>query len=243
MGLLTVAPARHAELMDDPALPEADHLHALRALATINAFSRTSAVIAAAATRLAVDSRRPIEIVDLACGGGEVTRGCATRLGRLMPSTRIAMTGLDMNDRALARARREAAGGGCTGDVRISFSRRDLVTDGCPPCDLAISSLFLHHLDDRQAGQLLRSMAASCRLGFVISDLIRSRLGLVLAIVGTGVLSTSRVARVDGPLSVRAARTLPEYRDLLDAHGLRSATIQRSWPERVLITWRRRDEG
>lgn len=82
-------------------------------------------------------------------------------------------------------------------------------------------------------------MAAACRLGFVVSDLIRSRLGLVLAVLGTSVLSGSRVARIDGPLSVRAARTRQEYRQLLDAAGLASATIQRTWPERVLITWRR----
>lgn len=242
MGLLSVAPARHAELMDDPALPAADHLHALQALATINAFSRTAAVIAAAAARIAAGYSRPLEIVDLACGGGEVTRGCASQLARLLPKTRISMTGLDASTRALERARSEAVRRGGSRDVELAFCQRDLVADGCPPCDIAISSLFLHHLDDVQAGRLLESMAASCRLGFVISDLIRSRLGLVLAVVGTGVLSRSRVARVDGPLSVRAARTRREYRDLLDARGLRSATLGRSWPERMLITWRRQDE-
>lgn len=242
MGLLSVAPARHAELMDDPALPAADHLHALRALATINAFSRTAAVIAAAATRLAVGNGRPIEVVDLACGGGEVTRGCANHLARLMPRARITMLGLDMSERALERARTKATPNSCGSDVEIEFCERDLVTHGCPPCDIAISSLFLHHLDDHEAGRLLQSMAASCRLGFVISDLIRSRLGLVLAVVGTSVLSTSRVARVDGPLSVRAARTRREYRDLLDDNGLRSATIRRSWPERVLMTWQRDEQ-
>ena len=76
-------------------------------------------------------------------------------------------------------------------------------------------------------------------MGFVVSDLIRSQLGLALALLGTSVLSRSRVARIDGPLSVRAARTPEEYRQLLDAAGLAAATIRRTWPERVLITWRR----
>ena len=34
--------SRQPELMDDPALPAAEHVHALRALARINAFSFTA---------------------------------------------------------------------------------------------------------------------------------------------------------------------------------------------------------
>jgi hypothetical protein len=46
------------------------------------------------------------------------------------------------------------------------------------------------------------------------------------------------VARVDGPRSVRAARTPAEYRALLESVGLRGATVRRVWPERVSIVWR-----
>jgi hypothetical protein len=72
----------------------------------------------------------------------------------------------------------------------------------------------------------------------VVSDLVRSRTGLVLAILGTTFLARSRVARVDGPLSVRAARTPAEYRALADRAGLAQAVIHRTWPERVLVEWR-----
>lgn len=242
MGLLSVAAVRHPELMDDPGLPEKDHLHALRALATINAVSRTAASLAEAVAPLVpAGHSSPIEIVDLACGGGDVTRDCARRLSRLLIDHTIHMTGIDMSPRALARAeadlgRDQAVAQGAT--CRVAFAARDLSANGCPPCDIAISSLFLHHLDDDTALALLRSLRAACRIGFVISDLLRSRLGLILAVLGTGVLSTSRVARVDGPMSVRAARTRDEYRRLLDAAGLPDATIHRTWPERVIITWR-----
>ena len=121
----------------------------------------------------------------------------------------------------------------------VSFAVRDVVADGCPACDIAICSLFLHHLDDAAAVRVLTAMAAAARVGLIVSDLVRSRTGLVLARLGTLVLSGSRVARVDGPLSVRAARTPAEYRRLLDHAGLRSATVRRIWPERVLIAWAR----
>ena len=91
--------------------------------------------------------------------------------------------------------------------------------------------------------RVLEALAAAARLGVVVSDLLRSRAGLVLAMVGTTVLSSSRVARVDGPLSVRAARTLSEYRNLFDRAGLHGAVIRRAWPERAVITWRREPRG
>ena len=57
MSLWTVAPSRQAELMDDPSLATADHLHALSALARINAFSGTAAQLAAAIRRLTADTQ------------------------------------------------------------------------------------------------------------------------------------------------------------------------------------------
>ncbi len=246
MGLLSLEHVRQAELMDDPGLPEAEHLHALDALATINAVSRTAAQIAAAAAAIVPRDTaglvQPVQVVDLACGGGDVTLACGRRLAGLLGGREVVMAGVDFSRRGLDRAaaRIQAARASVAGlPLRFTFVARDLVASGCVPCDIAISSLFLHHLDDEPAARVLRSMADACRLGFVVSDLIRSRLGLVLAVLGTSVLSGSRVARIDGPLSVRAARTRQEYRQLLDAAGLASATIQRTWPERVLITWRR----
>lgn len=243
MGLMSVTAVRHPELMDDPGLPAADHLHALRALGTINAVSRTAAQLAAAIGPLVPrDHPGPIQVVDLACGGGDVTRDCGRRLATAAGGRHIHLTGIDMSPRALERARHDLAHDRSLAGpaaCRITFTTRDLVADGCPPCDIAMSSLFLHHLDDDTATALLRSLKAECRIGFVISDLLRSRLGLVLAILGTSLLSTSRVARVDGPMSVRAARTRGEYRRLLDAAGLTNATIHHTWPERVMITWRR----
>jgi 2-polyprenyl-3-methyl-5-hydroxy-6-metoxy-1,4-benzoquinol methylase len=230
--------------MDDPALSEAEHLHALSALGRINAFSGTASHLAAAIGRLAGAapvSGRPLELVDVACGGGDVTVSLARRLnGRLASGAEpdVSIVGLDMSGRAVMRARAHAAAAGI-GSVR--FAVRDVVAEGCPACDIAISSLFLHHLDDDLAIDVLRSLAAAARIGVIVSDLLRSRLGLVLATLGTGVLSTSRVARIDGPLSVRAARTRSEYAALLDAAGLPGASIRRVWPERALISWRRAD--
>lgn len=237
MSLWSVAPVRTPELMDDPAILAADHLDALDALATINALSRTAASVAAAVRRLALpapDRATPLHVVDLACGGGDVTLGLAQRLG-----AGYRITGLDVSDRAVARARRLAASCGLTA---ATFEVRDVVAEGCPPCDVVVTSLFLHHLDDPTAAVVLDAMRGAARHGLVVSDLLRSRGGLWLAVLGTRLLTTSRIARIDGPLSVRAARTLAEHRVLCAEAGLEAARVSRIWPERVLIEWRRSQE-
>lgn len=226
--------SREPELMDDPGIAAADHLAALGALARINAISGTAARLAAGIRSLLprTAGSRPLLVVDLACGGGDVTVALARRLARSGVPARV--VGLDASPRALERARALA-----TGDGSVAFEVRDLLAEGCPECDVAVSSLFLHHLADDDARALLAGMARAARLGLVVSDLVRSRLGLGLALAGTRLLSSSRVARVDGPLSVRAARTPGEYRALAAAAGLGTARVRRVWPERVILSWRR----
>lgn len=231
--------SREPELMDDPALAEGEHLHALSALARINAISLTAARLAEAVHGMlpTAGDPMPLTVVDVACGGGDVTIGLARRLRRAAGGRRLRLVGIDISPRALTRSAQAAARRGV--DAVFEFGVHDVLADGCPPCDVAVSSLFLHHLDHDDAVRVLRSMASAARLGIVVSDLVRSRIGLGLAVVGITLLSSSRIARVDGPLSVRAARTPSEYRRLCDEAGLGTATIRRVWPERVVIAWRR----
>jgi len=224
--------------MDDPALPEGEHVAALVALSRINAVSRTAARLASDIIPLLrgiPSGPGPVVLADLACGGGDVTLELARRIrGFRCGREAVRVTGYDKSPRAVAWARDAAARRG----IDASFEVRDVLAEGCPACDVVVNSLFLHHLEDDHARGLLAQMAAA-RVGGVISDLVRCRVGLALAIAATALLSSSRVARVDGPASVRAARTPSEYRTLCDAAGLCHATIRRAWPRRVVIRWRR----
>jgi len=237
LPLWSVAPSRQPELMDDPSLPDQDHLDGLSALTRINALSGTATGLATAILRLSrgIEWTRPLRIIDVASGGGDVTVSLARKLKRRLPrGVGAEVTGIDISPRAVARAQSMADARGVTG---VTFAVHDALAEGLPPCDFAINSLFLHHLSDAQTVQILQGMAAAASVGVVVSDLLRSRLGLWLAQLGTTVLSSSRVARVDGPLSVRAARTLAEYRQLLDCSGMESARILRRWPQRALLVW------
>ncbi len=232
---------RPPELMDNPALEAHQHQAALQALARIHFVSRTATQIVSqlmVLLRATADADgKSLRILDIACGGGELTTAVATRMAS-RTSSRIEVIGLDMSDRAMSWATRNHAR--TTKNLDISFRTCDVLNDELPSCTLAFHSLFLHHLDDAQAVAQLETMASATRVGFVFSDLLRTRLGLLFAQLGTRLLSRSTVAHIDGPLSVRAARTVEEYRGLFKAAHLRDPMLQRAWPERVCATWRRK---
>ena len=104
--------------------------------------------------------------------------------------------------------------------------------------DVVSCSLFLHHLEEPDAILLLNRMATAARHLVLIDDLIRSRWGYLLALVGCHMLSGSHVVHVDGPTSVAAAFTPSEILALAKRAGLRGATLTRHWPQRFLLTWK-----
>jgi hypothetical protein len=100
-------------------------------------------------------------------------------------------------------------------------------------------SLFLHHLDEVQAVAFLAWLREAARELVLVNDLERGWAGLVLAHLGTRLLSTSGVVHTDGPRSVEAAFTPAEALALAEKAGLAGARVGRRWPFRYLLSWRR----
>ena len=229
---------RPPEIMDDPSLDSEQHHRALHALARIHIISRTASQLAHSIATVIRNSSlshdEPLRVLDIACGGGDLTAAVAGILGNTL-SQPIEFIGLDISDRAIDWARSRHAA--LTGNVRVSFQSCDVLRDSLPACSVSFHSLFLHHLNDTEAVTQIQSMAAASSIGFVFSDLLRTRLGLFFAYVGTTVLTSSSVARIDGPLSVKASRTLKEYHLLFQTACLQSPDIRHAWPERALVTW------
>src|SRR5262249_52480431 len=182
-GFATLATRnRHPELMDQPGLDAKAHGAALRSLAWVNWFSNTSLMIWRQIRKVAREpgSPRPIRHLAVACGGGDVAQRLARRAQRAGIPAHV--DGCDINAVAIAHAR-EAAPGWKTRNV--SFFQHDALRDPFPDgYDVITSSLFLHHLDNAEAEQMLRSMASAASRLVVNSDLRRSRLGYALASIG-----------------------------------------------------------
>ena len=224
---------RLPEIMDQPGLDPAEHAAALRALGRVNALSRAGSALWPAIARLARRCRdEPLRVLDVASGGGDVPISLARRAVRTGLPVRV--EGCDISPRATAFARAEALAQG----VAVRFFEWDVRGGPLPEgYDVLTCSLFLHHLDEAEAVDLLARMSQAARRLVLVDDLVRSRLGHALAWVGCRLLSNSPVVRHDGPVSVSAAFTPAEAAALAGRAGLAGARVNRHWPQRFLLSW------
>ncbi|HSW29635.1 MAG TPA: methyltransferase domain-containing protein [Longimicrobiales bacterium] len=223
-----------AELMDDPGLEPVRHVRALEALTIVNLLSGTAGRVWRELLRAGLAPGRPVRVLDLACGGGDVAVALARRAGR--SGLPLEVHGCDRSPVALEHARRSALRAG----VEVRFFELDVLASPLPGgYDLLCSSLFLHHLTGPQAVALLAAMARAADALFV-QDLRRTRLGWALAWGTLRTFARSEVARVDGLRSVAGAFSLDEADAMAVEAGLAGAVVTRCWPQRFGLSWRRR---
>lgn len=220
------------ELMDDPALDPVAHRAALAGLRRINKLSHAAGPLWGAIRPLLV-ADRPLRVLDLATGGGDVVLALHERaraLGRW-----IEFTALDVSPVAVAEARARAAKAGAS----VEFRAADVLAAPLPAGhDVVMSSLFFHHLHQTKAVELLSRMGAAAPV-VLVEDLRRSALGTALAAGVPRFLTRSPVVHVDALRSARAAFTASEMRVLARAAGLTGARVRCHWPSRLLLDWRR----
>ena len=123
---MTFPRSRTPERMDDPGLPEVDHLDALKGLARLNRISGVSRVLFRRLKRYAARlDDRPLRVLDVASGGGDVPvawAGWAKASG-----LRFRVTTVDISEVAIETTMRLARDRG----VEVGGIRRDCVREGC----------------------------------------------------------------------------------------------------------------
>lgn len=222
------------EWMDQPDLETARHDRALRGLARLNRWSLSTRPLWPPIASFARHHRKTsLRVLDLACGAGDNPVRLWFQARRRGLDLRI--EGWDRSPDAVAHARRLAAARGAP----VAFERRDVLSGPIPPStfDVLNCALFLHHLDETQAIELLRRMRQAGPGLILVSDLRRGRAGLALAWAASRLLTRSEVVHNDAPASVRNAYTLPEALALASRAGLVGATAVHHWPFRFLLKW------
>ena len=221
------------EIMDQPDLAAARHQHALRGLERINRWSGSVRLFWPALRRLAEQAApRPIRVLDVGSGGGDVLRVLRRRARRVKLT--MILEGCDRSAAAVAYAQERADAAGA--DLR--FFAHDVLADALPAdYDAVVCALFLHHFDEAHAVVVLRRMAAATRGLVLVNDLRRCFSGWLLAHIGGRILTTSTVVHVDGPRSGAAAWTRGEVLQLAQRAGLNGPTYRRYWPCRFLLSW------
>src|SRR4029077_19469287 len=132
----------------------------------------------------------------------------------------LRVVGLDSRPEVLAAAVRADPGAPTPREVELRLG------DGLPlpfddgSFDVVHCSLVVHHLTPPQAVGLMREMRRVARLGVVVNDVDRQRLGWLGAWLIGHLLTGNRYTRNDAPLSVRRAYRVPEMTDLLMSAGL-----------------------
>jgi 2-polyprenyl-3-methyl-5-hydroxy-6-metoxy-1,4-benzoquinol methylase len=220
------------EVMDQPGLDPARHQQALRGLGRVNFWSGSAGILWPRLAALAGTTRRPVRILDLASGGGDVAIRLWHKARRA--DLHLDIEGCDVSPVAVEHATRQAEQRGAA----VRFFVADVLSGDLPADhDAMVCSLFLHHLKEEQAIDLLRRMAAAAGQLVLVNDLVRSRTGLLLARVASRVFSRSPVIHVDGPRSVEGAFTIGEAQRLAERAGFGGAIVERRWPCRYLLSW------
>lgn len=228
------------ELMDEPGLDPGELAENLRDIRRVNRLlGGTSTTIHHLPELLASLPRdRTVTLLDLATGSADIpiaVERWAARHGR-----RVEIIASDASDAVLAIALRELAGH--PGISLRRYDARDVpLPDGS--VDIVLCSLSLHHFDPEDAVRVLREMRRLSRIGFIVNDLRRGRLGFVAAWLAARLTTRNRLTRNDAPLSIRRAYTPRELRAMLAAAGVADARIATHRWFRMAAVARRSGDG
>lgn len=217
------------ELMDDPDIDPDSHRNALRGLARLNRLGRASGQLWPLLGReLQAAGGRPLRLLDVACGRGDVLKALASR-----SKGRIRGLGLDVSPQAVREASQDTP-------PCVAFRVGDVLDSQqpLPTADVVLCSLFLHHLRDGDVAILLARMGSAARRLVIASDLERSVSNWLLIWAGARLVTRSPVVHVDSARSVEASWKQGELERLCHKAGLRQVRVRRAFPARLILTAR-----
>ena len=221
------------ELLDGP-LDDPDALaDNLRDLRRINRWlggvSMTRSAMGALGDEAAV-----LTMLDLGTGGADIPMALIDGASRRGVQLRI--VGLDSRPEILEAAARADPAVASTADLERVLGDGLALPFDDGSFDVVHCSLVVHHLAPGEAVALMGEMRRVARIGIVVNDLDRSRLGWVGAWLIGHLLTRNRYTRHDAPLSVRRAYRPPEMTELLRAAGLRPVrTFRGAFGQRYAI--------
>ena len=177
----------------------------------------------------------PLTVVDVGFGAGDMLARLAQLARR--KHLHLRLLGIDINPWAVQVAR-ELNGPDTEVDYCCGDYRRYAFTT---PIDVVISSLFTHHLDDRQIVQFITWMNRVCRIGWFISDIHRHALPYHGIVWLSRLRRLSPMVRNDAPLSVARSFRRRDWRSYLSqvANAHFAVDVRWRFPFKYTVSARR----
>jgi SAM-dependent methyltransferase len=215
-----------SELLDDPTLGGDDLIKNLEDIARVNRWlGGEKALVSAIAPLLEQhDFGRPIEVVDLGCGSGDLPRAVVKWCRR--KNIPVSVTAVDINDSIIRYATSQSKD-----FPEIRFEKIDVFSDEFKKrrFDIVVMSLFLHHFDNRKAEELLKNSYEQCRLAVVVNDLHRSPVAYHLFELFAFVTASSTITRHDGLISILRGFRKKDLERLTDEFSEAKRNIKWKW--------------
>jgi 2-polyprenyl-3-methyl-5-hydroxy-6-metoxy-1,4-benzoquinol methylase len=219
------------EKLDNFALQGETLRKALQSLAWINRwFGNYQAVIKAIHT-IDKTTDKPLTIVDLGCGGGDLMLAVAKSLQKR--KIKFAITGIDGNANSLVFAQQH-----CAKFKEINFLQADILQNNfiVGPCDILISSHFMYHFADEMLVDFLKKNLPAVSRAIIFSELTRSRFAITLFKLSNFLLPISTLAKQDGLLAIKRSLNKKEWLTILQQAGIGTHRLQRVPMFRLLLT-------
>ena len=218
------------EKLDDLNLHGEPLYKALQSLEWVNRwFGNHRSVIKAIHTIIKKEVR-PVRIIDLGCGGGDLALAVAKSLRQ--HKIECTITGIDGNANSLAYAKKKCAA--CT---EINFIQADILSNqfSIQPCDILISSHFMYHFTADALVDFIKNNFSYISTALIFSELKRNRSAMRLFKFSSFFLPISKLAKEDGLLAIKRSFSEKEWLAILQQAGIETFSLQRVPLFRILI--------
>jgi SAM-dependent methyltransferase len=178
-----------------------------------------------------------VNIVDAGCGYGDTLRRIET--WAQARRVRVKLTGCDLNPDAVAIAAEASPR-----SSRIEWIAEDIFRyQSSEPIDIAMSSLFTHHLEEKDIVRFLKWMEENARIGWFINDLSRAAIPYHLLNAFSKLAGLHPFVQHDGPVSIARAFVAEDWRRMCAAAGLREndVMIEGFTPARLCVARSKRN--
>jgi SAM-dependent methyltransferase len=196
--------------MDDPDVPKDLLYRNLRELDFLNRYTLGHQLSIRALEKLLPNHNGKIHVVDLGCGSGDTLKYMAKWARKKQIPARF--TGIDNNPDIIAYLKEHCKDYPEINGVAATY--QDYLSAD-EEVDIYHCSLFAHHLENHELLDLFSHFKKYPRIGFVISDILRSRFAYYGSIILTTLGNGTSLARHDGPISVLKGFRINEIKDLL----------------------------